>query len=241
MSPPRRAATIAVALSVGLAGVVAFMMAFTPKPVTVPGTPSPSLVSSGETYQLSDFKVRFPVEPPPSEEGPVAVVDFDSTWSDGVFPGEASCTIELLDEQGAVVESHETGFAHMEPSEHFSLTIPAAEGSPSRARGTCGPGMVFRGSSYLFDNVRVAGDRVIADVRWSAGTPVGLAACAARIVTPDGDVSIHTVTLGTGPGKDLVVMLLGRSYAGGMKAAIRCEPYQSPEQEEPSYWLPWQG
>ncbi len=82
------------------------------------------------------------------------------------------------------------------------------------------------------------GEQVIADVTWSAGTPVGMAACATRVVASDGTVSVHTGTLGAGEGRDLSAMTLGHPYSGA-SATIRCEPYESPEQSDPSHWLPW--
>jgi hypothetical protein len=189
----RRVAAGAVALVVFLLAAAFAWRAFSDRGDSgVASSHNYAMVPSGGTYRPSNVSVEFPAEAEPGQPDPVAAVSFDSEWSTERYPGEAACTVRLFDSNGQVVASEQSGFAHLDPSEHVTLTVPVADGTPVASDVDCGPGMIFTGSSYIFDDVHIVGEQVIANVTWSAGTPVGTAACAARVVTPDGTVSVHT-------------------------------------------------
>lgn len=78
--------------------------------------------------------------------------------------------------------------------------------------------------------------QVVGDVAWSTDTPVGIAACAAAVQTPDGNRSVHAFTFGAGPGRDMDIATLESSPPPGSPVQVRCEQYASPEQLDPSYW-----
>jgi hypothetical protein len=239
--PGKRAAIISLSLAVAVLGFAFVFIALRAEPPTTPvDAPNDGLVPSGGTYELSNFEVQFPQQSPRGE-GPLATVTFTSRWTSPNFPGEAPCTIRLLDADGRVLTTLETGLTAMMREDRVpSVEIEVPSGIPTTAEGECGPGMIFDGrSQYVFSNLVVEGDRITGDIAWSADTPVGEAACAARVVGPDGESMIEVFTLGAGQGVDRTIVLLPGKFPDSGTAEVRCEPYQTEEQLQEGYWSPW--
>ena len=238
----RRPAIIAFSMALAVLALAFVFVALRKVEPAVPaGQPSGS-VKSGGTYDLTVLEVGSSPEDAVGQFG--AFVKFGWSWTSTTYPGEADCRVRLFDESGALLSVHETGFAAFQPAgegRFGGIEIP--EGSnPVDAEVTCGPGMVFVGSSYVFSNLRVEGGHVVGDVSWSSGTPVGDAACAVRIIKSDGAEVVKPFTLGVGEGTDtqLTPNIL-EGVEDGTPAEIRCEPYREPTQETAEHWLPWGG
>ncbi|MEO8475634.1 MAG: hypothetical protein ABI572_01130 [Actinomycetota bacterium] len=240
--PGKRAAIISLSLALALLGFAFVFIALREEPPeTTVGSPNASLVPSGGSYGLTDFQVEFPTKPPDGDGPAVALVTFTSRWTSPNFPGEAPCTIRLLDADDRALATLETGLTAMmreDPGQSVEIEVPS--GIPATAEGECGPGVIFDGSSqYVFSNLAVEEDRITGDIAWSAGSPVGEAACAARVADPDGNSIIQVFTLGAGPGADRTIVLLPGKFPDSGTAEVRCEPYRTEEQLQEGYWSPW--
>ncbi len=238
--PGKRAAIISLSLAIAAIGLAFVFIAFREEPpVTALDSPNDSLVPSGGTYELSSIEVQFPHQSL-AGEGPVATVTFRVDWSTATFPGRAPCTIRLFDAQGGLVTQSDFGLTALSSGRRIPKDIEVPSGIPTTAEGECGPGMIFDGrSQYVFSNLVVEGDRITGDIAWSADTPVGEAACAARVVGPDGESMIEVFTLGAGQGVDRTIVLLPGKFPDSGTADVRCEPYRTEEQLQEGYWSPW--
>jgi hypothetical protein len=238
--PGKRAAIISLSLALALLGFAFVFIALREEPPATPAdAPNDGLVPSGGTYGLSNFEVQFPQQSP-AGEGPVATVTFRLDWSTATFPGQAPCTIRLFDAQGGLVTQSDFELTALSSGRRVPKDIEVPFGIPTTAEGECGPGMIFDGrSQYVFSNLVVEGDRITGDIAWSAGTPVGEAACAARVVGPDGESMIEVFTLGAGQGVDRTIVLLPGKFPDSGTAEVRCEPYRTEEQLQEGYWSPW--
>jgi hypothetical protein len=208
-----------------------------------PSDPADTLVESGGTYVWSDFDVRYADRGQgDSSRDPVAAVTFRSTWSTDFYPGEADCSVIVRDREGGMLATQETGFAHDEPmlpDGAFTVELPKGSARPGSAEGSCGPGMIFDGSSqYVFSNLRIEGGDLVGDVAWSDGTPVGYAACGIHVVGDDGGQAFQVLGLSTSPGRDRT-FTAGGKFPAGSTPEVRCEPYRSPDQFTRAYWMPW--
>jgi hypothetical protein len=248
--PRRRIAVAAFAMAIGIAAFALVFVALREDRNVLPAgerAPRDTLVESGGTYLLSDFRLDFPAEIDSSsgDEGLYARIRFHSEWSSTTWPGEAECEFRVVDRAGGVVASQPTGFSVAGPTSdttQVTLEVPPDAKTPVAAEGECGPGMVFDGSShYVFSDLRIEGGDLVGDVAWSAGTPVGYAACGIHAVGADGTEAFQVLGLGAGPGNDRTIALLGGKFPAGATPEIRCEPYQLPEQFTRAYWMPWQS
>jgi hypothetical protein len=194
-----------------------------------------TLVESGGTYELSDFRVEYR----PDGGSPVKV-DFVSHWTSEEYPGEATCQIVVVDADGHPVGELEFGLSTLEPNGGRSREFPVdVNGVAVRASGACGPGMIARGSTYVFSNVVVdpAEGRIKATVGWSSDVPAGTAACIGAITTPEGTRLItepFTLTIGSASAE--VTPGIDQAVPEGSTGEILCEPYRHPEQTQPQYW-----
>lgn len=115
---------------------------------------SAGAATTGETYVLSGFKVEYPYVPldPTADSDPTrAGLSFTAVWSGASFPGEALCTVTLINGAGDTVGSVEfpASFASEPAMPVFPVEV---SDRPASAEGTCDDGTYEPGPGYIFES-----------------------------------------------------------------------------------------
>jgi hypothetical protein len=165
----------------------------------------------GDTYVLSDFRVRYPFTPAPEgsreDYGPPdsnkAAVFFTANWSGDRFPGEVWCEVVVLGEGGDVVGMARFLGAYAAPIRRSPPVPVDVLGEPVSATGSCEAGTYPPGPGYMFgdpritpnDSEEIQGRSEIAfTVRWATpGRDPSVRICHLSLMLEDG----RTIDLGS--------------------------------------------
>jgi hypothetical protein len=187
-----------------------------------------SPASAGETYALSNFQVTS------SGGGGTASVAFHISWTGPTYPGEARCTVRLLDDSGNVVGHKQFGLTALEPeNQHRPMDVDVSA-RPRSASGSCGPGHppteVYRLSHLSFSPDVPFGNQLVGTATWSGNQPPGANACTLVLRTPDGVAVRHFSVLIANNNVPPQRLQLARDIGDATPLAAVCEPFTRPDE-----------
>ncbi|MDP9300495.1 MAG: LytR C-terminal domain-containing protein [Actinomycetota bacterium] len=185
-----------------------------------------SPASAGETYALSNFQVT-------SSGGGGTVSDaFHISWTGPTYPGEARCTVRLLDDSGNVVGHKQFGLTALEPeNQHRPMDVDVSA-RPGSASGSCGPGHppteVYRLSHLRFSPDVPFGNELEGTATWSGNQPPGANACTVALRTSEGVELRHFSVVIANHNDPPQHLLVARDIGDAMPVDAVCEPFTRP-------------
>lgn len=190
------------------------------------GAPSVGTSPSESTYVFSDLRIG-PVSTSHLQGvGEQVEVRVDTRWSGDIYPGTASCSIEVRDDAGTVIGTWTDDWSQLRREGSVPVEVPITAGSAAAtAEGSCGPGVPPTGD-YVFSRYRIGAGIATAVISWGSADPPGAAWCEASFGQPDGSNVTRTFTVLSAQHEavDWSYDLSG-ALARSDSVAVRCVPY----------------
>jgi hypothetical protein len=189
------------------------------------GATSVGTVPSGGTYVFTDLRIG-PVSTSELQGvGEQVVVQVDTRWSGDIYPGTASCSLQVRDDAGTLIGTWRDDWSQLRRESSVPVDVPIEAGSTAAtAEGSCGPAIPPTGD-YVFSQYRIGAGVATAVMSWGSADPPGAAWCEATFGQPTGpDLSRTFTVLSEQPRVDWSHDLSGE-LAQSDSVSVRCLPY----------------
>lgn len=196
--------------------------------------PGASAAESRGTYVLSDSRTEYPYARPAGTDestSAFAGVSFVATWSDGVFPGETTCTTILRDAAANEVGRLTFLATSLSSGDRTPIIAVRVNGAPTQAEATCEPGAYDVDADYDFELVGIK-DHALGNpnmssatyrVSWATGNDPGARMCVFRATLKSGGDYSSSFTL-TAPDATVFAEGIPAPPSEVVDVSIRCEP-----------------
>ena len=177
------------------------------------------------TYIFTDLRLGPESTSQMQGVGEQVEVQADTQWSGDVYPGTASCTIQVRDDGGTVIGSWTDDWSQLQRQGSVPVDVPIMPGSDAvSAEGSCGPGVPPTGD-YVFSQLRIGAGVATGIISWGSADPPGAAWCEVTFAQPIGPAESRTFSLlSAQPRVDWSYDLSGE-LAQSDSVSVRCVPY----------------
>jgi hypothetical protein len=181
---------------------------------------------SEDTYVFTDLRIGPESTSQMQGVGEQVEVQVDTRWTGDIYPGTATCTIQVRDGGGMVIGTWTDDWSQLRREGSVPVDVPIEAGSDATtAEGSCEPGVPPTGD-YVFSQYRIGAGVATAVISWGSADPPGAAWCEATFGQPTGSAVSRTFSLLTSEQSrvDWSYDLSGE-LAQSDSVAVRCVPY----------------